>query len=84
MMMARMAKKLDIGGYGCVRPACPDPRGGGRRRVKPLLQYRKKDWMKELGAQVRNHLMPRGLVGLFVIKFICVNKKIYIYTKIKM
>ena len=35
MMMTRMAKKLDI--------------GGGRRRAKPFLQCRKKDWMKELG-----------------------------------
>ena len=39
MMMTRMAKKLDIGGYACARPACPEPRGGGRRRAKPLLQY---------------------------------------------
>ena len=38
MMMARMAKKLDIGGYECVRNPCPDPRGGGRRRGKHLLQ----------------------------------------------
>ena len=49
MMMTRMAKKLDIGGYECARHPCPEPRGGGRRRAKPLLQYRKKDWMKELG-----------------------------------
>ena len=28
MMMARMAKKLDIGGYEPVRNPCPDPRGG--------------------------------------------------------
>ena len=49
MMMTRMAKKLDIGGYDCVRPDRPEPRGGGRRRAKPLLQYRKKDWTKELG-----------------------------------
>ena len=49
MMRTRMAKKSDIGGYDCARPACPEPRGGGRRRAKPLLQYRKKDWMKELG-----------------------------------
>ena len=48
MMMIRMAKKLDIGGYDCARPACPEPRGGGRRRAKPLLQYSTKDWMKEL------------------------------------
>ena len=49
MMMARMAKKLDIGGYDCARNPCPEPRGGGRRRAKPLLQYSKKHWMKELG-----------------------------------
>ena len=48
MMMTRMAKKLDIGGCGCVRPDCPESRGGGRRRAKPL-QYSKKHWMKELG-----------------------------------
>ena len=49
MMMTRMAKKLDIGGYDCVRNHGPEPRGGGRRRAKPLLQYSKKHWMKELG-----------------------------------
>ena len=49
MMMTRMANKLDIGGYGCKRHPCPEPRGGGRRRAKPLLQYSKKHWMKELG-----------------------------------
>ena len=48
MMMTRIAKKLDIGGYGCKNHPCPKPRGGGRRRAKPLLRYRKKDWMKEL------------------------------------
>ena len=46
--MTRMAKKLDIGGHSCARPACPEPRGGGRRRAKPLLQYSTKHWMKEL------------------------------------
>ena len=44
MMMARMAKKLDIGGYGPVRNPCPDPRGGGRRRGKPLLQGSWRRW----------------------------------------
>ena len=29
MMMARMAKKLDIGGYACVRNPCPDPSSRG-------------------------------------------------------
>ena len=48
MMMTRMAKKLDIGVYGCVRPPSPEPRGGGRRRAKSLLQDSKKHWMKEL------------------------------------
>ena len=47
MMMARMAKKMDIGVYECKRNPCPEPRGG-RRRAKPLLQYSKKHWMKEL------------------------------------
>ena len=45
MMMARMAKKMDIGGYGCKNYPCPEPRGGGRRRAKPLLQYSTTDWM---------------------------------------
>ena len=49
MMMTRMAKKMEIGGYECKRNPCPKSRGGGRRRAKPLLRYRKKDWMKELG-----------------------------------
>ena len=49
MMMTRIAKKLDIGGHDCARHPCPEPRGGGRRRAKPLLQYSKKHWMKELG-----------------------------------
>ena len=49
MMMTRMANKLDIGGYETLRLACPEPRGGGRRRAQPLLQYSKKRWMKELG-----------------------------------
>ena len=35
IMMSRMAKKLDIGVYECVRPDCPEPRGGGRRRANP-------------------------------------------------
>ena len=48
MMMARMAKKLDMGGYECKNYTCPKPRGGGRRRAKPLLQYSTKDWMEEL------------------------------------
>ena len=48
MMMTRMAKKLDTGDYDSARPACPEPRGGGGRRAKPLLQYSMKDWMKEL------------------------------------
>ena len=34
-MMTRMATKSDIGDYGCARPPCPEPRGGGRRRAKP-------------------------------------------------
>ena len=28
IMMARTAKNLDIGGYGCVRNHGPEPRGG--------------------------------------------------------
>ena len=45
MMMTRMATKSDIGDYACARPPCPEPREGGRRRAKPLLQYSTKDWM---------------------------------------
>ena len=48
MMMTRMAKKLDIGGYECKNHPCPKSRGGGRRRAKPLFQYSTKHWMKEL------------------------------------
>ena len=67
MMMTKMAKKLDIGGYAPIPPDGFESRGGGRRRGKPLLQdlY----WIGETGrmdaeTQVRNHLSPRGLVGL--------------------
>ena len=49
MMMARMAKKMDISGYEGKGNPCPEPRGGGRGSAKPLLQYSKKHWMKELG-----------------------------------
>ena len=45
--MARMAKKMDIGSYGCKNHPCPEPRGGGRRRAKPLLQGLGRMW-KEL------------------------------------
>ena len=45
MMTTRMAKKSDIGGYECARNHDPEPRGGGGRRAKPLLQYSTKDWM---------------------------------------
>ena len=47
MMMTRMAKKLDIGGYESIRHHGFESRGGGRRWGKPLLQYRK-HWMEEL------------------------------------
>ena len=45
MMMTRMAKKSDIGGYGGVRHQGFEARGGGGKRAKPLLQYSTKDWM---------------------------------------
>ena len=45
MMMTRMAKKLDIGGYEDIWHHGFEPRGGGGRRAKPLLQYSTKDWM---------------------------------------
>ena len=41
-------EKSDIGGYECARPDRPEPRGGGRRRDKPLLQYSIKNWIEEL------------------------------------
>ena len=44
MMMTRMAKKLDMGGYECENHPCPEPRGGGRRRAKPLLQGLGRMW----------------------------------------
>ena len=49
MMMARIASKSDIEGCGCIRHHGFESRGAGRRRAKPLLQYSKKHWMKELG-----------------------------------
>ena len=49
MMMTRMAKQLDIDAYETIRHHRFGARGGGRRRAKPLLQYSKKHWMKELG-----------------------------------
>ena len=68
MMKTRMATKSDIGGYACARPACADPRGGGGRRVKPLLHglgriWSWKDEGMRLDTQSLNHLSPRGLVG---------------------
>ena len=36
MMMTRMATKSEKDDYGCARPPCPESRGGGRRRAKPL------------------------------------------------
>ena len=46
----------------------PEPRGGGRRRAKPLLQ----DLGEEVegmavDTQARNHLSPKGLVGFQVL-----------------
>ena len=38
MMMARMAKKSDRGGYGPARNLGTRAQGGGGRRAKPLLQ----------------------------------------------
>ena len=48
MMMTKMAKKLDIGGSGTIRPDGFESRGGGRRSGKPFLQYKLKElegWM---------------------------------------
>ena len=45
MMMTRMAKKSDIGGYEYIWNQGFEARGGGGRRAKPLLQYSTKDWM---------------------------------------
>ena len=46
MMMARMAKKSDIGGYGCARNLDFGGQGGEGRRAKPLLQgsWEERDW----------------------------------------
>ena len=46
MMMTRMAKKLDIGGYDWIWHHGFEPRGGGGRRAKPLLQgsWEERDW----------------------------------------
>ena len=89
-MMTRMAKKLDIGAYETIRHHRFGARGGGRRRAKPLLQYSKKHWMKELGDGCwhasPNHLMPRGLVGLgfmlLLYKILNFNLFEYIYIYI--
>jgi hypothetical protein len=65
MMMTRMAKKSHTGDYGGARPDDFGPRGGGRRRGKPLLQ----SWRMELKRIERvggmedetktlNHLSP--------------------------
>jgi hypothetical protein len=54
MMMTKMAKKLDIGGYAPIRPDGFESRGGGRRRGKPLLQYRK-HWTEK----VEGWMLPR-------------------------
>ena len=49
MMMARMAKKLDIGDYECARNLGTGAQGGGGRRAKPLLQgsWEERDWKEE-------------------------------------
>jgi hypothetical protein len=48
MMMTRMAKKSDVEGYECGLQSCPEPRGGGRRRGKPLLRrMRRRSWKDE-------------------------------------
>ena len=69
MMMTKMAKKSDIGGYGCIRHHRFGAQGGGGRRAKPLLQSKlgreglegivEMDSTRDL-----NHLSPKGLVGL--------------------
>ena len=51
MMMTRMATKSEKDDYACARPPCPESRGGGRRRAKPLLQGLGRMWSwKELGG----------------------------------
>ena len=37
-MTTKMAIKSNMGAYGTARPDDPEPRGGGGRRAKPLLQ----------------------------------------------
>ena len=63
MMMTRMAKKLHIGGYECARNHDPEPRGGGGRRAKPLLQYSTKDWMEYWATRDNNLLWVSTVVA---------------------
>ena len=69
MMMARMAKKLDIGGYDPIWNLDFGAQGGGGRRAKPLLQdklgRKGLEGRVEIGSsRTLNHLSPKGLVGL--------------------
>ena len=82
MMMAWMAKKSDIGGYGCVRHHRFGGQGGGRRRAKPLLQSKLgrkglKGIVERYSSRTLNHLSPKGLVG-----FIHIYIYVYIYIYI--
>ena len=53
MMMTRMAKKSDIGGYEPARHLGTRAQGGGGRRAKPLLQ-------SKLGRKGLKGIVERG------------------------
>ena len=69
MMMTWMAKKSDIGDYGCARHLGTRAQGGGGRRAKPLLQSKLgreglEGIVEIYSSRNLNHLTPKGLVGL--------------------
>ena len=63
MMMTRMAKKSDRGGYDSARHLGTRAQGGGGRRAKPLLQSKLGreglEGMVEMDStRTLNHLSP--------------------------
>ena len=61
MMMPKMAKKLDIGGYECIRHHGFG--GGVNPSSSTIVQEEGLDVGMDAATQGRNHLSPRGLVG---------------------
>ena len=83
-MMAWMAKKSDIGDYGCARNLGTGAQGGGGRRAKPLLQSKLgrkglKGIVERYSSRTLNHLTPRGW-GDFVYIYIYIYIFIVLYT----